>query len=153
MFFVGERFFLLSAQNQGIDFGFRFFNPANINLSFLFYTLLALLIVTLLIAYGVYRYQRWKNFQVFVEEMKALDLTAEHEAKFSAIVKRYHMKEPVQVLYSLRLFDEIAMNEMIRALGSPASSKAKANFIDTVYSIRGNVYFPHQKDQDALKEN
>ncbi len=89
-----------------------------------------------------YKYQRWKRYNEFVTEMKSLDLDPDSEGTLAGMVKRYSMDEPVNILFSARLFDEMAATEIIRVLGSPGSVQAKKEFIDTVYKIRTRTYHP-----------
>ncbi len=109
-------------------------------------TILTILIVLMVlisaIIFASYRYQRWKRFKEFEEEMKSLDLEPEDEGTFAWMVKRYKMDEPVNIIYSPRLFDEMATNEMLRVLASQASMESKRDFIDTVYTIRTKTYHP-----------
>jgi hypothetical protein len=58
------------------------------------------------------------------------------------MVRRYKVGEPVQVLYSPKLFDDIATAEMRRILGSQGSTQAKESFINTIYEIRTKTYHP-----------
>lgn len=95
-----------------------------------------------LIAYGTYRYQRWKRYMEFEEEMKTLDLGTDSEGTLAGMVKRFNMDEPVNILFSVRLFDEMAVSEIMRVLASPGSTQAKQSFIDAVYKIRIKTYHP-----------
>lgn len=105
-----------------------------------------LITIILLIVFAVYKFNKWKKYKVFEDEMRSLDLDPEQEGTFADMVRRYSMDEPVNIIYSPRLFDEMATQEMMRVLGSPGSSKAKREFIDTVYKIRVKTYNP---DWDA----
>ena len=70
------------------------------------------------------------------------------------MVKRYAMEEPVTILYSERLFDEMAADEIQRVIASPASAQAKEQFIDTIYKIRVRTYHPDwckATGQEAVK--
>ncbi|MBI1387487.1 MAG: hypothetical protein GC154_03460 [bacterium] len=119
-------------------------------------TLLAFLagIVTLifLVIFGAYRFQKWKRYKEFETEMKSLDLGTQMEGTFAEMVRRYSMDEPVNILYSPRLFDEMASTEMVRVLGSAGSVKAKQEFIDTVYKIRIKTYHPDWHGEMAEKK-
>lgn len=96
----------------------------------------------MLIVFGAYQFKKWKQFKTFEDEMRSLDLDPQQEGTFADMVKRYSMDEPVNILYSPRLFDEMASSEMLRVLGSQGSAKAKQQFIDTVYKIRVKTYNP-----------
>lgn len=95
-----------------------------------------------LLIYGTYRYQRWKRYMEFEEEMKTLDLDSDSEGTLAGMVKRFNMDEPVNILFSVRLFDEMAANEIMRVLASPGSTQAKQSFIDSIYKIRTKTYHP-----------
>ena len=90
--------------------------------------------------YCVYRYQQWRSYQNFVGEMQQLGLNPDQEGTFGDLVKRYKMKDPVEILYSLRMFDDMAAAEMSRVLGSSGSMSAKEEFVDTLYEIRQITY-------------
>ena len=102
--------------------------------------LVVIMVVVALILYGAYRYQRWKRYKEFVTEMKALDLDPNTEGAFAGMVRRYAMAEPVSILFSARLFDEMATAEILRVLGSAGSQKSKEEFVNTVYNIRNHTY-------------
>ena len=104
-----------------------------------------------LIMYFVYRYQRWKKFRNFVDEMQQLGLNPMQEGTFGDLVRRYKMNDPVQILYSLRMFDEMASREMNRVLSSPGSMNAKDEFITTLYEIRERTYLSEVRADTALK--
>ena len=85
-------------------------------------------------------YQKWRRYQLFITELKTLDLDPKQEGTFADLVKRYNMDQPVNILYSKRLYDELASTEMIRILSSPGSVTAKAAYIDSLYEIRDRTY-------------
>ncbi len=105
------------------------------------YVLLAIAVVTGIIIYLSYRYQRFKKFREFMDEVEMLDLGNEEEDTLSNMVKQYALKEPVQILVSLRLFDEMATKEISRILASAGSAAAKQKFVDLVYEIRKKTYY------------
>ncbi len=109
-------------------------------------TLMTILVVLMSIVsavvFGVYRYHRWKNYKEFETEMKSLNLNPEQEGTFSWMVKRYSMEEPVNIIFSPRLFDEMAAREIQNILASSASSKTKSDFINLIYEIRVRTYHP-----------
>ena len=96
--------------------------------------------------YSVYRYQQWRSYQNFVGEMQQLGLNPEQEGTFGDLVKRYKMKDPVEILYSLRMFDDMAALEMSRVLGSSGSMSAKEEFVDTLYEIRHITYLSESEE-------
>jgi len=99
-------------------------------------------LLSVAIIYGTYRYQRWCKFKEFENEMKSLDLNPEQEGTLGDMVRRYQVGEPVQILYSPKLFDDMATAEMKRILGSQGSAEAKQKFIDAIYNIRTKTYHP-----------
>ena len=101
-----------------------------------------IIVFVILLIVATLRYQRWKKYNDFVEEMKALDLDPDEEGTLAAMVKRIQMDEPVNILFSARLFDEMAASEIMRVLGSPAPAKVKEKFIEQVYNIRTRTYHP-----------
>ncbi len=127
---------------QGSTLNFKVFESSSVDSTVLVYSLIAIMITILLIVFGTYRYKRWKKFKEFETEMKALDLEPEQEGTLAEMVKRYSMDEPVNILFSARLFDEMASSEIKRVLGSAASIKLKQEFIDKVYFIRTKTYHP-----------
>ncbi len=112
-----------------------------------------ILCVIFVFVYLNHRYQRWKRYNEFVTEMKTLDLDPDSEGTLAGMVRRYSMNEPVNVLCSPRLFDEMATHEMMRVLSSSGSMKAKQEFIDTVYKIRKKTYHPDWINGTGLKKN
>jgi len=131
---------IVIAEGNALDF--KVFESSSIDSTVLVYSMLAIMITVLLIVFGTYRYKRWKKFKEFETEMKALDLEPEQEGTLAEMVKRYSMDEPVNILFSARLFDEMASSEIKRVLGSAASIKLKQEFIDKVYFIRTKTYHP-----------
>ncbi len=120
--------------------------------SILFGILGAILVSLALGTFLVYRYQRWRRFKAFEDELQQLGLDPNQEGTFGDLVKRYKMNDPVEILFSLRMFDEIAAREMDRILGSPGSKSAKEEFIDTLYEIREKTYLRSEEgeiDPDA----
>lgn len=114
----------------------------NVDSMFLLGILLGILTIVLVLVIGTIFYQRWKRYNEFIVEMKTLDLDPDEEGTLAAMVKRFQMDEPVNILFSPRLFDEMASHEIMRVLGSSASADAKQKFIDQVYTIRTRTYHP-----------
>lgn len=129
----------LFAQNE---FSAPLFKNTSIDPTLLLSILGSLVALILLIVYGVYRYNKWKQYVAFEDEMKSLGMDSNAEDTLAGMVKRFQMDEPVQILFSPRLFDEMATNEILRVLASSGSLKAKQNFIDTIYEIRNKTYSP-----------
>lgn len=107
-----------------------------------------------LIIYASYRYKRYKCMQEFSDEMAQVGLSSEEESTLTNLVKHYAMQEPVQVLLSLRMFDELACQEISRVLGSSGSTIAKNRFVQMIYDIRKKTYFPDwDKKEEEEPEN
>jgi len=133
--------FLLRAGSEG-EFHFRFIETKSFDASTLFYFFLVLSFLILAVVYSMYRYEKWKKYTQFTDEMRTLDLDPDSEGTLAFMVKRYSLDEPVKVLMSARLFDDMAQKEMMRVLASEGSQKAKEEFINTVYKIRNKTYRP-----------
>ncbi len=136
------------AQGIGVDV----FKSSDVDPTFLVYILGGIVALILATIYCTYRYKKWKQFKEFEAEMKSLDLAPEDEGTLADMVKRYSMDEPVNILFSARLFDEMASSEIRRVLGSPASAKLKQDFIDKVYMIRTKTYHPDWLNAAAKEE-
>ncbi len=120
----------------------NWFESSQIDPTILLWFAVGLAILIFILVYGTYRYQRWREYRRFADEMKTLDLDPSEENTLGAMVKRYAMREPVQILYSQRMFDELACKEMQRILASAGSADIKEQFIDTLYEIRTKTYNP-----------
>ncbi len=134
---------------------FKFFSPQEIDPTLFFVCFGGLALLIFVIVYGTYRYRKFKKFQEFVDEMNMLELDDEQENALSGMVKRYAMQEPVQILVSRKVFDEMAAKEINRVLGSSGSMNAKQTFINMVYEIRRKTYdqeWPLQNEEDEKNE-
>lgn len=100
----------------------------------------AVLVALLLLASHYYR--RWQRHRRFLQELNELALEESEGLALIGLVKRYAMDEPVQVLYSLRAFDQLAEKEMKRVLSVQGSREGKQQYIDMLYTIRQKTYFP-----------
>ena len=120
----------------------NFFNPKSYDSTTLTICLAVLLGMILLVMIVALRYKRWRQFNMFLEEMRSLDLDPSSEGTFAWMVKRYRMNEPVKVLRSRQVFDEMATGEIFRVLCSAGTMQAKENFIDTIYDIRKRTFNP-----------
>lgn len=118
-----------------------FFNSTSSDATSLVYFLVGLLALTALVSIAVYRYRRFKTYQEFTQELSLLQFDESEETALTNIVKRHSLKEPVTVLFSLKLFDELATKEISRVLGSPGSIAQKQKFVNLVYEIRKKTYF------------
>ena len=116
------------------------FSPGEIGPYFVFDVACTIALLVLLFVYLAYRYRRYSRYRDFEQEMRTLNLEPNEENTLSEMVKRYAVGEPVQVLYSRRLFDELAAKEMQRVLRSPAPATAKEQLIDVLYGIRSKTY-------------
>lgn len=124
------------------SFGFDFYTVAKVDTKIVLTVLGGITTLAFLIIYGTYRYQRWCKFKEFENEMKSLDLNPDQEGTLGDMVRRYQIGEPVQILYSPKLFDDLATAEMRRILGSQGSVETKQKFIDAIYDIRTKTYHP-----------
>ncbi|RJP33655.1 MAG: hypothetical protein C4527_04140 [Candidatus Omnitrophota bacterium] len=137
-FFAAQAVF---AENDSIGIQqVRFFDPSSFDPVIAIYFLGFLSLLISLLVFLTFKYQRWKKYQLFLEEMKTLDLDPEAEGTFAWMVKRHQMDEPVNIFCSPRIFDEMASTEMLRILASAGSIQSKQNFIDMIYSIRNKTY-------------
>ncbi|MEW6237371.1 MAG: hypothetical protein AB1656_23920 [Candidatus Omnitrophota bacterium] len=116
--------------------------PTDVPVELLFWFLIGITLAVLAILYICRRYAYFKKVQILQEEMKALELENGESQTLESLVKRYMLNEPVEILYSLRLFDDLALKEMGRILGSPLSQESKKKYIDMLYLIRQKTYFP-----------
>ena len=116
-----------------------FFESSQVDPDLLLGLAIGIAVIIFILVYGTYRYQRWWHYKHFEQEMKTLDLAPEQETTLADMVKRYAMNEPVRILYSQRLFDDLACKEMQRILASAGSAEAKEQFIDALYEIRQNL--------------
>ena len=130
-----------------------FFNPTGGDSTELFYILITLVSLILLISFIVYRFRRFKLFQEFTQEMTLLEFNDDQESALTGIVKRYSLSEPVSVLFSIKLFDELATKEISRVLGSPGSANQKQQFINMVYEIRKKTYFQDMGSEPQLNSD
>ena len=121
----------------------NFFDPATqVNPDTLLAVSIGLATLIFAMSYGIYRYQRWLHFKVFENEMKMLDLDPDEETTLSAMVKRYAMHKPDEVLHSRSFFDDIACKEMQRILSSGGSAESKEESIEALYQIRTKTSNP-----------
>lgn len=130
----------------------NWFKSSNVNSSLLISILVGMALLIFTLVYSIHRYNKWKKFKLFEDEMKSLDLNPDDESAFSGMVKRFELEEPVNILMSARLFDEMATKEIEKVLGSAGSKSAKEKFIETVYRIRTRTYHAdwlQQKEQAA----
>jgi len=89
-----------------------------------------------------YKYKWFLKIRRLKEEMDYLELNPVEENVLTGMIRRYRLNEPVDLLLSLPLFDELAEKEMRRVLKTPGSSTAKQNYIELVYEIRQRTFFP-----------
>ncbi|MBZ0258874.1 hypothetical protein K8I31_22620 [bacterium] len=86
------------------------------------------------------RYMRYIKEREFLEEMQTLEMEQTESDTLFSLVRRYALNEPVDILYSQRLFDELAVKEISRVLGSPLSKENKTKFVNLIYNIRQKTY-------------
>ncbi|MBI1386933.1 MAG: hypothetical protein GC154_00610 [bacterium] len=87
------------------------------------------------------RYVRYKKERQFIDELETMEMGQTESDTLFNLVRRYALNEPVDILYSVRLFDELAVKEIERVLASPLSSDSKSKFVNLIYSIRQKTYF------------
>ena len=105
-------------------------------------TFLGVSALLLFLAIFIYhRYSRYKKEKVLFDEMQTLDFGSTESSTLSDIARRYTINEPVEILYSLRLFDEMAEKEMERVLSKPLPMELKKQYVDLLYNIRQKTYF------------
>lgn len=100
---------------------------------------IAAIVVALVI--GAHYYRRWRKHRRFTDELNQFALEEDEGSTLVGLVKRYATDEPVEILYSLRAFDELAEKEMKRILGVQGSQEAKQRYIELLYTIRQKTYF------------
>lgn len=130
----------------------NWFKSTSADSKYLIWILVIMALIIFGFVYGIHRYNKWKKFKLFEDEMKSLDLNPDDESAFSGMVKRFELEEPVNILMSARLFDEMATKEIEKVLGSAGSKSAKEKFIETIYRIRTRTYHAdwlQQKEQPA----
>lgn len=123
-------------------FGFAFFTSSSLELEHILWILAGVAALAFAAFYGSYLYQRWRRFREFENEMKTLELNPEQEGTLASMVKRYQIGEPIRILYSAKLFDDMAVAEMRRILSSQGSAASKEKFINAIYEIRTKTYHP-----------
>ena len=146
---MGDFLEFLFMEAQSGQFDVNFYKAKTFDPKIIFSVLGGIVALLSIGIYCVYRYQRWRKHQAFVSELQQLGLNTEQEGTFGDIVKRYKMKDPVEILYSLRMFDGMASEEMLRVLGSSGSQSAKEEFIDTLYDIRQVTYLREEEEATA----
>jgi len=133
------------------SFAKAYTNPQSVSPELLITALLIFIAVVLVTLFLYRKYMNYKKTKLFLEELEVLELGRVESNTLTTLVKRYALNEPVEILYSLRLFDELAEKEMARVLSSPLSSDSKTQYVDLLYRIRVKTYFPEgiQDNQPA----
>jgi hypothetical protein len=114
--------------------------PRTIDPTYVLIFLGGVALIVFILVLLTYYYQNRRRYLVLEDEVKSLDLDNESEMTLVGMVKRFTRNEPITILSSERLFDEMASREILRVLSSPASSRDKQRFIDVVYKIRKRTY-------------
>lgn len=122
----------------------KVFSPENVPTPFLLAILAGIALIVGLIIFFHYRSIRLKKEYAFQEEMKILEMDDKESNALADIVRRYALNEPVEILYSLPLFDKMVEKEMERVLSTPLSSDVKKRYVDLLYLIRQKTYFPEE---------
>ncbi len=112
-------------------------------------TVLALVVCISIIHYFVKRY---KKIEEFKNELQSLGLGEEGESTLVDMVKRYAMQEPLDILISVKTFDQMAIQEIERILASAGSSKAKQRFINLIYEIRLKTYYGELINNEEIED-
>ncbi len=115
--------------------------------SLLFTILIIMVLASVVSMVGAYYYKRWASHRRFLKELEQLSLTDSEQDAFSSLVIRHAKEEPINVLYSLPVFDRIAEKELHRVLASNATQEAKEKFVELVYTIRSKTYFALDEEQ------
>ncbi len=129
----------------------EFFKSSTIDPTILFFSLLGMVLFVSLLVYGNHRYQWFKKYKQFEEELEVFDLNVDEENILTDMVKRYKRDEPLDTIHSLQEFDEMVSEEMLRLLGSQASSATKEAFVALIYDIRQKTFFPDLIAYDIQK--
>ncbi len=122
-------------------FSVKVWNPSEVSPVFLLVILFSTALAFILFPVFLRQYRHYLQTMRFREEMDAMDLRREDSNILWELVQRYALNEPVKILYSLPLFDELAQKEMVRVLSHPCSSHAKMHYIDHLYGLRQKMYF------------
>jgi len=101
-------------------FSMKVWNPSEVSPVFLVLFLFTTGLAFVLFPYFLRQYRHYLQAIRFREEMDAMDLKREDSNILRELVQRYALNEPVKILYSLPLFDELAQKEMVRVLAIPA---------------------------------
>lgn len=131
------------------------FKSSSIDPMILLFILIGMVGFILLLVYGNHRYQWFKKYKQFEEELVVFDLNDKEESILTQMVKKHKRDEPLETIHSLREFDEMVSKEMINLLASQASSATKEAFVEMIYDIRQKTFFPDlvayelQKSQSA----
>lgn len=105
--------------------------------------LIAVLSVALLILLPslIRQYNRFLRAQQFRKMIEPMALERKDTNILWELVQRYALNEPMLIVYSLPLFDDLVQKEMVRVLGHPCPSMAKMQYIDFLYGLRQKMYF------------
>ncbi len=125
---------------NGSEFKFDFITPNALNATIIVWFFVIVAACICVFTVGSYLWKRYLKNREFRFEMQTLGLDTEQEGTLAAIVKRYRMDEPMSILLSEQIFDEMATREMVRILSSPASAEIKEKYIGELYDIRQRTY-------------
>jgi hypothetical protein len=121
-------------------FGFEWITPTG-NPTVILAVMAGVAVLISLLVVASYHLRRWQRHRRFLQELNLFALEENEGSTLIDLVKRYATDEPVEVLYSLRMFDELAEKEMNRVLGLQGSRESKQQYIDLLYAIRQKTYF------------
>ncbi len=125
-------------------FDVSFFQSNSANLETIIFLVLGCTLFCVAVFFIYKKYMRFKKEQELQEEMELRDFESVESSTVNDLVKRYKMNEPINIMYSLKLFDELAQKEMSRVLSSPLSSQSKTQYVDLLYRIRQKMYSPSE---------
>jgi hypothetical protein len=74
----------------------------------------------------------------------------ESENTLIGLVRRFNMDDPIRLLFSARLFDELASREIQRVSKSHISDHSKQSFVNSLYKIRQNTYNSEWSFQEEI---
>ncbi|MDP8246495.1 MAG: hypothetical protein P9L94_20615 [Candidatus Hinthialibacter antarcticus] len=131
----------------------EFFNNTPVVWGPYLYIAITVLILLVIISVIYYFFKRFKKLEEFKNELQSLGLGEEGESTLVDMVKRYAMQEPLDILMSVKTFDQMAIQEIERILASAGSSKAKQKFINLIYEIRLKTYYAELIDANEEIED
>lgn len=118
-----------------------FFSPNTQSTGLLFVFIVIMVSIMLFLTFMFYRYRLMKLYEKFAKEMLHFNFNQDQALLLTSITKRNSVRDPLSVLFSLKLFDELASKEISKILSSQVSSIQKQQFINHIYEIRKKTFF------------